>query len=108
MDGIAEEIGVKPDFAQLFRDDPWLAVRCFFGPCIPAQFRLYGPGKWNGAKSCIRNAMGRCMRSLHGGLTPKNASIDKTPRKSVEIAIPVFLKSYILLLFLFLFVLCMA
>lgn len=43
MDDLAVEVGVKPDMISLFREDPLFAVRCFFGPCIPAQYRLVGP-----------------------------------------------------------------
>ncbi|XP_022108773.1 dimethylaniline monooxygenase [N-oxide-forming] 5-like [Acanthaster planci] len=53
MDSIAVEIGVKPDLWKLFWSDPALALHCFFGPCLPYQYRLMGPGKWNGAKDAI-------------------------------------------------------
>ena len=33
--------------------DPALAFKCYFGPCIPAQYRLVGPGSWQGAKDVI-------------------------------------------------------
>ncbi|KAJ8312625.1 hypothetical protein KUTeg_009998, partial [Tegillarca granosa] len=75
MDEIANKIGVKPDFKKLFLDDPWLALRCIFGPCFPAQYRLHGPGKWNGAKPCIQDAMKRCMSPNRAKILPKNAEL---------------------------------
>lgn len=33
--------------------DPKLAFKCFFGPCLPAQYRLVGPGSWQGARDVI-------------------------------------------------------
>ncbi|XP_064650304.1 flavin-containing monooxygenase 5-like [Lineus longissimus] len=56
MDQLADEIGVKPDLRKLFWEDPLFAMRCFFGPCIPAQYRLHGPGNWQGARSAICSA----------------------------------------------------
>ena len=53
MDAVAMEIGVKPDLWKLFWSDPALALRCLFGPCLPYQYRLMGPGKWNGARDAI-------------------------------------------------------
>ena len=54
MDEIAELIGAKPNLWQLGKRDWGLALRCFFGPCLPAQYRLQGPGAWHGASSAIR------------------------------------------------------
>ena len=54
MDEIAELIGAKPDLWQLAKGDWGLALRCFFGPCLPAQYRLQGPGAWDGAPGAIR------------------------------------------------------
>lgn len=46
-------IGAKPNLWHLLMTDPVLAFRCFFGPCIPAQYRLVGPGAWPGARDII-------------------------------------------------------
>ena len=46
-------IGAKPNLWHLLRTDPELAFRCFFGPCVPAQYRLVGPGTWQGARDII-------------------------------------------------------
>lgn len=56
MDDIASEIGVKPNMLSLCREDPLFAVRCFFGPCVPAQYRLHGPhSKPTQARRMIEN-----------------------------------------------------
>lgn len=101
MDQIAQKIGVRPNFTKLFFEDPYLATRCFFGPCLPTQFRLEGPGKWNGAKRCIQGAISRCMKPPHKGLQPINFIKSKTRRLSIEIQVPNFIKPYFVL-----FVLC--
>ncbi|ESO84662.1 hypothetical protein LOTGIDRAFT_221976 [Lottia gigantea] len=59
MDEIASFIGCKPNFWKLAVRDPELALRCHFGPCVPAQYRLQGPNKWSGAREIIRNALSR-------------------------------------------------
>lgn len=53
FDELASRIGAKPDLWHLLRRDPQLALSCFFGPCLPAQFRLMGPGSWEGARDVI-------------------------------------------------------
>ena len=52
-DELAELIGCKPSLWRLLIQDPVLALRCFFGPCTPPQYRLVGPGAWSGAKKAI-------------------------------------------------------
>jgi len=39
----------------MFLTDIKLAMTCFFGPCTPYQYRLIGPGKWDGARNAIEN-----------------------------------------------------
>ena len=33
--------------------DPRLGLELFFGPCTPYQYRLQGPGPWQGARQAI-------------------------------------------------------
>ncbi|XP_071948084.1 flavin-containing monooxygenase 5-like [Antedon mediterranea] len=61
MDDIASEFGVKPNLFKIFLRNPAFALRCFFGPCYPYQYRLNGPGKWDGAKNAINTAMDRIL-----------------------------------------------
>ncbi|XP_077987004.1 flavin-containing monooxygenase 5-like [Glandiceps talaboti] len=53
MDEIANQIEVRPNLLRLFFSDPNFALKCFFGPFTPYQYRLDGPGKWDGAKEAI-------------------------------------------------------
>ncbi|XP_017311640.1 flavin-containing monooxygenase 5 isoform X1 [Ictalurus punctatus] len=53
LDSIAREIGVHPNCLWLFLTDPGLGLRVLFGPCTPYQFRLHGPGQWDGARQAI-------------------------------------------------------
>ncbi|KFM81852.1 Dimethylaniline monooxygenase [N-oxide-forming] 5, partial [Stegodyphus mimosarum] len=50
MDELAELAGVKPDLASMFFNDPILFYFCFFGPCLPYQYRLKGPNAWPQAR----------------------------------------------------------
>ncbi|KAH3735983.1 flavin-containing monooxygenase 5-like [Dreissena polymorpha] len=53
MDELAELIGCKPDIKKLLLSDPMLALKCYFGPATPYQYRLRGPGPWAGAREHI-------------------------------------------------------
>ncbi|XP_060773531.1 dimethylaniline monooxygenase [N-oxide-forming] 4-like isoform X2 [Neoarius graeffei] len=53
LDFIAQEVGARPNLLWLFLTDPGLGLRVLFGPCTPYQFRLCGPGKWDGARQAI-------------------------------------------------------
>uniref|UniRef100_F7BCQ6 Flavin-containing monooxygenase n=2 Tax=Monodelphis domestica TaxID=13616 RepID=F7BCQ6_MONDO len=64
MDEIASEINVKPNLLSLFLWDPKLAFEVFFGPCTPYQYRLQGPGKWNGARKAILTQRERIIKPL--------------------------------------------
>jgi len=44
--------------------DPLLAVKCLAGPCTPYQFRLEGPGKWEGARDAILTQWDRTLITL--------------------------------------------
>ena len=52
-DEISSLIGARPNLWHLFLTDPKLAFKCYFGPCVPAQYRLVGPGSWKGARDVI-------------------------------------------------------
>ena len=53
QDELASEIGVKPRLWSLLLKDPVLAWCLFFGPACPYQYRLSGPGAWDGARDAI-------------------------------------------------------
>jgi flavin-binding monooxygenase-like protein len=60
MDEVARLIGVRP---RLWRH-PRLFRALMFGPATPAQFRLDGPGRWDGAADAILRA---CRRTTAAG-----------------------------------------
>ncbi|XP_065290227.1 flavin-containing monooxygenase 5-like [Dermacentor albipictus] len=53
MDEMAELVGCKPRLGRLLLTDPVLAWACIFGPCLPYQYRLHGPGTWARARQQI-------------------------------------------------------
>lgn len=62
MDELGSFIGSKPSIPRLFLTDPRLALEVFFGPCSPYQFRLMGPGKWEGARNAIMTQWDRTVQ----------------------------------------------
>lgn len=64
LDELAAEIGAKPDILSLLLKDPRLAVKLYFGPCNSYQYRLTGPGPWQGAKSAILTQKQRILKPL--------------------------------------------
>ncbi|KNC96124.1 uncharacterized protein SPPG_08512 [Spizellomyces punctatus DAOM BR117] len=57
MDDLADLIGCKPDAWKLFKArDVILAAQIMFGPAVPTQYRLLGPGSWEGARQAIADA----------------------------------------------------
>uniref|UniRef100_A0A8C8SFN4 Flavin-containing monooxygenase n=1 Tax=Pelusios castaneus TaxID=367368 RepID=A0A8C8SFN4_9SAUR len=64
MDELACLAGVKPSVLSLFLMDPKLALEVFFGPCTPYQYRLRGPGKWDGARKAILTQRERIIKPL--------------------------------------------
>ncbi|XP_044528291.1 dimethylaniline monooxygenase [N-oxide-forming] 3-like isoform X2 [Gracilinanus agilis] len=64
MDEIASFIGAKPNMLWLLLTDPKLAMEIYFGPCSPYQFRLTGPGKWQGARNAILTQWDRTLKPM--------------------------------------------
>lgn len=64
LDELALEIGAKPDFISLLFKDPKLAVKLYFGPCNSYQYRLVGPGQWEGARNAILTQKQRILKPL--------------------------------------------
>ncbi|NWW78123.1 FMO1 monooxygenase, partial [Climacteris rufus] len=62
MDTLASFIGAKPSVLGLLCRDPWLALTIFFGPCSPYQYRLGGPGRWEGARQAILTQWDRVLK----------------------------------------------
>lgn len=62
MDKLASFIGAKPSVLGLLCRDPWLALTIFFGTCTPYQYRLGGPGRWEGARQAILTQWDRTLK----------------------------------------------
>uniref|UniRef100_A0A8C9MFV6 Flavin-containing monooxygenase n=1 Tax=Serinus canaria TaxID=9135 RepID=A0A8C9MFV6_SERCA len=62
LDTLASFIGAKPSVLGLLCTDPWLALTIFFGPCSPYQYRLGGPGRWQGARQAILAQWDRVLK----------------------------------------------
>ncbi|KAL5009056.1 hypothetical protein ScPMuIL_014637 [Solemya velum] len=55
VNDIAGEIGCRPDLKEIFLRDRPFWKQLVFGPLVPQQWRLVGPGKWDGAEESIRS-----------------------------------------------------
>lgn len=64
LDELALEIGAKPELLSLLLKDPKLAVKIYFGPCNSYQYRLVGPGQWEGARRAILTQKQRILKPL--------------------------------------------
>ncbi|KAK2540449.1 Fmo1 [Columba guinea] len=62
LDMLASFIGAKPSVPRLLFRDPRLAFTIFFGPCTPYQYRLEGPGRWEGAQQAILTQWDRILK----------------------------------------------
>ncbi|NXY73227.1 FMO1 monooxygenase, partial [Glareola pratincola] len=62
MDKLASFIGARPNVLGLLCSDPRLALSIFFGPCTPYQYRLGGPGRWEGARQAILTQWDRTLK----------------------------------------------
>ncbi|XP_042730033.1 flavin-containing monooxygenase 5-like [Lagopus leucura] len=64
MDELASQLGAKPNLLLLFLTDPKLAMEVLLGPCTPYQYRLRGPGAWQGAREAIMSQHQRIIQPL--------------------------------------------
>ncbi|XP_020826142.1 flavin-containing monooxygenase 1-like [Phascolarctos cinereus] len=62
LDELLSFIDAKPNLLSLFLVDPLLAFKVFFGPLTPYQYRLTGPGKWDGARNAILTQWDRTIK----------------------------------------------
>lgn len=65
MDEINSMIGTKPDLIKYLFSDFTLWRHLFFGPAIPAQYRLQGPNQWDGARDAILGVEERIRTPLN-------------------------------------------
>ena len=50
---------------KLLVTDPSLAKACAFDICTPYQYRLHGPGRWDGARDAIMTQWDRIYYPTH-------------------------------------------
>lgn len=65
---------------KLLLKDPKLAASVFFGPVTPYQYRVMGPGKWQGAREAIFTQMERVDYPF--ATRPLGFKIEKDQKKS--------------------------
>ncbi|XP_046893260.1 flavin-containing monooxygenase 5-like [Hypomesus transpacificus] len=75
MDEIAGEAGVRPSLLWLFFTDYPLFKQILWGPVSAFQYRLTGPGRWDGARQAILTQSDRMYQPL------KTRQVDK-PKSS--------------------------
>ncbi|XP_037530771.1 flavin-containing monooxygenase 5-like [Nematolebias whitei] len=74
MDNIAGEIGVRPSLLWLFFTDYALFKWVLWGPVTAYQYRLKGPGKWEGARRAIFTQFDRMYQPLKTRKLPEQES----------------------------------
>ncbi|XP_066411514.1 flavin-containing monooxygenase 5-like [Molothrus aeneus] len=79
MDELAHQLGVKPNLLSLFLMDPRLAMEVAFGPCTPYQYRLRGPGAWEGAREAILTQQQRILKPLQTRPVEESTSAPAMP-----------------------------
>ncbi|KAL6486178.1 hypothetical protein MHYP_G00055700 [Metynnis hypsauchen] len=74
MDELAMQVGVRPNLLWLFLTDPGLGWRVMFGPSTPYQYRLCGPGRWEGARQAIYTQWERVAQPMKTRSVPMQES----------------------------------
>ncbi|XP_030158867.1 dimethylaniline monooxygenase [N-oxide-forming] 4 [Lynx canadensis] len=97
MDDIAACIGTKPSVPFLFLQDPRLAWEVFFGPCTPYQYRLKGPGKWDGARNAILTQWDRTLKPLKTRIAPDSTKPASMSHYLKVWGVPILLASLLLI-----------
>jgi hypothetical protein len=81
---------------KLWFTDPRLAIEIAFGITTPYQFRLFGPGKWQGARQAILTQNDRLLKSMMP-LAPPSDDVSKRSSVTSLLKLTVALSSCILL-----------
>ncbi|XP_040466291.1 dimethylaniline monooxygenase [N-oxide-forming] 1-like isoform X1 [Falco naumanni] len=75
LDQLTSFIGAKPSVLRLLCRDPRLALTIFFGPCTPYQYRLVGPGRWEGARQAILTQWDRTLKPTRTRVSANSSSL---------------------------------
>ncbi|VDL84353.1 unnamed protein product [Nippostrongylus brasiliensis] len=65
MDELASLVGCKPNVLEMLKSDPMLAIKIYFGPCVPYVYRLQGPHSWTGARQAIMSVDERVFKATN-------------------------------------------
>ncbi|XP_058165559.1 flavin-containing monooxygenase 5 isoform X1 [Dasypus novemcinctus] len=90
MDEIADLLGVRPNLLYFAFTDPKLALQLFFGPCTPVQYRLQGPGKWDGARQALLTTEDRIRKPLMTRGVERSDSMISATMVTVMLAVAFF------------------
>ncbi|XP_028977648.1 dimethylaniline monooxygenase [N-oxide-forming] 5 isoform X2 [Esox lucius] len=83
MDEIADQVGVRPNLLWLLLTEPGLGLRVLLGPCTPYQYRLRGPGQWDGARQAILTQWDRVAQPLR----TRPSEISEHKQRSLPLAL---------------------
>ncbi|OQR69536.1 dimethylaniline monooxygenase-like [Tropilaelaps mercedesae] len=70
MDEMATILGVKPNLFKILVTDFQLWSTLMFGPVLPYQYRLEGPGRWSKAREALITAEDRICAALQTRKVP--------------------------------------
>ncbi|CAI9718397.1 flavin-containing monooxygenase 5-like isoform X1 [Octopus vulgaris] len=87
MDELAEMNGCKPNFKKMLFYDPSLALYCIFQSYTPYQYRLVGPGKWDGAKEALYGIWDRTLTAISQNFSLICATINKMSLRTLVIVL---------------------
>lgn len=82
MEELADLVGVRPNLLSLAFTDPKLALQLLLGPCTPIQYRLQGPGKWDGARKAILTTDDRIRKPMTTRVVESRNSMTSTITKA--------------------------
>lgn len=71
IEELAKIIGCNVDMMKLWKEDPWLAFKVYFGPRVPYVYRLNGPHKWDKARDAIMSVDERVLMVSPGQINPE-------------------------------------
>lgn len=78
METLSRLIGARPNLAKMFFSDHKLWRQLMFGPCVPYQYRLSGPGCWPEARAVTLATKERVNCGINEGM---NHILFKSRRK---------------------------
>lgn len=102
IDKLASMIGCRPRLWKYFLTDPTLWYKVCFGPATPPQWRLEGPGKWEGARKAIETVEEKTyfpMQTRKSGAGELDGLYDgwiRLAKQFLAFVVAVFLLRYIL------------